>query len=771
MESLMTILVVVLSCLALVLNVLWLPLLVRRRLWRGAPAFLLIFLAGAACSIGVTFFSSSSYLFLQPTSTLLGSAIGVFGGLVATGIAAAIGEGIETLFRWLDDRDHHHHHHNRAEWLEREEGGGAVARSAVREFAAPAFGLAAQGAIMLAPALGGAGYAALTFIAGAVQYLSGSGAIAPPVYNARAVPNAGAPDALLDRAATQLFFNIGPASPQNMIGSPELSPRLSKELDREKYTELTVTMTCYVCDNTLPQTKFIRYSREAGESTAAQFAILPDREVAQARNASSISFSVRSKGVEFDFLNVPVRIQRPGETANARKRGCPVSLADPGERPDLIIQLANDPRSGLKVGFDVNDATLAQRLAKYELKEDGSARLFDTRAITPDAVTAGAGKVYESLKKLVKPDALTEQQRPDVTALAPAAQQSFDENSERQAVWELHQFGIYMYDKLFLTENLELPGILKIIEKYGSERSANGKNLRVLIYTNAIYLPWQLLHAEGKPDADEFWGNKYILGVIPADPKRGCGPLPGLMRRPEKDEVLYAHYWQEVSRPRADGKSENVPTKVSLMGERLGTVLGEAFPNGVNVVNRKDTFKTRLKGDRKHLQVLWTFIHGHSGQVAGEVKTPDGTRPINLQEIAGQRLDFSQAEFIAAHEIDMETIQKEEDPRFFVDQPFVFLNGCETGTEGTRGTTESSLPGVFISRGARGVVATEAPVWDDFGYNFGETFLQKLTAGNMDAGQAMLATRREYLREYNNPLGLLYSYYGNAAARFPAPGK
>jgi hypothetical protein len=770
MESLMTIFVGVLVCFAVAANFLWLPALLRREIW-SFRFVALIFLAGAVAALGAAWLLRDSSYLLEPLTPLLWIAVAVIGGVVATGFGAAVATGVEALRRWLDRGVHHHHHHQRElEWLESEGAGGILAQLPTRNIIAPVL-IAAPAVTFVAPLLGTAGVTALAIVSGAVNYLKP--AVVPPVYNARAEPNAGAPDALLDRVATQLFFNIGPASAQNMIGSPELSERLSKELGREKYTDLAVTMTCYVCEDTLPQTKSIRYSQEARESTAARFAILPDREMAQASKASSISFSIRRKGVEFDFLNVPVKIQQPVETASARKPGCPVSLNDPGERPDLVIELGRDNRSGLKVGFEVNDGKLAQRLADYRLKEGDGARLFDTRAVTADAVTAGAGKVYESLKKLVKPDALTEQQRPDVTALAPVAQQSFDENSELQAVRELYRFGSYMYDKLFLTDDRELPGILEIIEQYGSERSANGQNLRILIYTNAIYLPWQLLHTvesdDSKPDAGEFWGNKYILGVIPADKGRGCGPLPGPMRQPKKDEVLYAHYWQEVPRPKADGKSENVPSKVSLMGERLGTVLGEAFPNGVNVVNRKDTFKTRLKGDRKHLQVLWTFIHGHSGQVAGEVKTPDGTVPVNVQEIAGQRLDFSQAEFIAVHEIDMETIAK--DPPFFVDRPFVFLNGCETGTEGTRGTTELSLPGVFISRGARGVVATEAPVWDDFGYNFGETFLQKLVAGDMDAGQAMLATRREYLHDYNNPLGLLYSYYGNAAARFPASGK
>jgi hypothetical protein len=62
-------------------------------------------------------------------------------------------------------------------------------------------------------------------------------------------------------------------------------------------------------------------------------------------------------------------------------------------------------------------------------------------------------------------------------------------------------------------------------------------------------------------------------------------------------------------------------------------------------------------------------------------------------------------------------------------------------------------------------VATEAIIWDSFAYSFGEAFLHNIALGTMDAGEAMLAARRQFMSESNNPLGLLYSYYGNASVR------
>jgi hypothetical protein len=718
-------------------------------------------LSGAVSAVAFALFAQTDpYFFREETGSFLWISVAAAGALIATGFAAALTEGLDFLRRRLHDRE------REASRTWRHDGG--AVRVPHRDSFAYALNIAVPVVIGLGPTVGTVAVTALAFVSGTVDYLN-LGAAARPVYNARAEPNAGAPDALLNGVPTRLFFNIGPLSARNLIGSPALSQRLSKELNREENVDLSVTMTCYVCTNMLPQTRTIRYGSARQRSTVAEFAIVADREVAAGRKASTISFSIRRRGVELDFLNVPIQIfLEPAKLAVPVRPGCPQSFEDPGERPDLVVHLARDSRSGLKLGFEVNDSTLAQRLASFRLTDqDGGPALFNTKVMTPEAVTVGAGKVYEGLRELVKPEPLTREQRPDVTPLPERAQLSFDADSEQKAIRALSMFGTSMYDKLFLSEDLALRGILEIVEKYGSERHQSGKNLRVLIYTSAIYLPWQLLirPSGSAPNVDEFWGHKYILGVIPADKQRSCGGLPGEMRRPGKDDVLYAHYWQEGERKDLDGKSRKVPDQVSLFGERFATVLGEAFPAGINTVHEKDKFITGLKDHRRHLQILWTYSHGHSGQVVGGLMTPDGTVPVTAQDVAGQRLDFSQSEFVAANEIDQETIQI-EDLRFFVDRPFVFLNGCETGTEGGRGTTELSLPGIFIARGARGVVATEAPIWDAFGYNFAETFLQKLASGELDAGEAMLATRREFVRDSNNPLGLLYSYYGNAAARF-----
>jgi CHAT domain len=346
-------------------------------------------------------------------------------------------------------------------------------------------------------------------------------------------------------------------------------------------------------------------------------------------------------------------------------------------------------------------------------------------------------------------------QFPDVGLLDPRAQYLFDFESQKSALQTLYSLGINMYDTLFYSGDDELSEILRALETYGNEKT----DLRILIYSDATYLPWQLLHAkqadDEPPESSQFWGNKYIIGVIPIDSDRDCGRLPGEMLISSERAVLYVHYWQMnpedqtqlIQAPSVGGASSSRDT-VSRLGEMFGQLVTKSFV-GAQVVRNRSDFTSRVKADHRDIGILWSFTHGRSS------------------EKGDQWLDFSESDSISAYDIKTATIAATKPP-YFASRPFVFLNGCETGTQGARGTTDYSLPGIFLIRGARGVVATEAPVWDTFATTLG-LFFWKSSAG-MDAGYAMLQLRREFLMHGQNPLGLLYSYCGTKAmARHGTP--
>jgi hypothetical protein len=100
--------------------------------------------------------------------------------------------------------------------------------------------------------------------------------------------------------------------------------------------------------------------------------------------------------------------------------------------------------------------------------------------------------------------------------------------------------------------------------------------------------------------------------------------------------------------------------------------------------------------------------------------------------------------------------------------PLVFLNACGTGQQGVN-AEPPGFPDKWIStRGAMAVIATLCPVPDLFAYAFARKFYNTLFNFKPDPkapvrerylAEALLETRRYFMDEYRNPLGLAYVLY------------
>jgi hypothetical protein len=101
-------------------------------------------------------------------------------------------------------------------------------------------------------------------------------------------------------------------------------------------------------------------------------------------------------------------------------------------------------------------------------------------------------------------------------------------------------------------------------------------------------------------------------------------------------------------------------------------------------------------------------------------------------------------------------------------QPLVFLNTCESGTGGLVPTTNNNFVGTFLRNGASSVIATESAVWVGFAHDFAADVIDAVFSGHAVAS-AVQQARVKHLAERGNPLGLIYSLYGNPSARFAVP--
>lgn len=98
------------------------------------------------------------------------------------------------------------------------------------------------------------------------------------------------------------------------------------------------------------------------------------------------------------------------------------------------------------------------------------------------------------------------------------------------------------------------------------------------------------------------------------------------------------------------------------------------------------------------------------------------------------------------------------DPRWR-ERSIILMNACGSST--TSPLTAASFPRWFLAYGHRAFIGTEARVPDDVAHGFSTAFYGRLLERRRPLGEAILAARRDLLRDYRNPLGLLYVVYGD----------
>jgi len=96
--------------------------------------------------------------------------------------------------------------------------------------------------------------------------------------------------------------------------------------------------------------------------------------------------------------------------------------------------------------------------------------------------------------------------------------------------------------------------------------------------------------------------------------------------------------------------------------------------------------------------------------------------------------------------------------RKVVPLPLVFLNACHTAAH--RLDEPTHWASVFLTAGYRGFIGTETGMPDGFAAEFAKLFYTALLEG-LTAGEALQYAKWRMLERRRNPLGLLYTFYGN----------
>jgi hypothetical protein len=98
----------------------------------------------------------------------------------------------------------------------------------------------------------------------------------------------------------------------------------------------------------------------------------------------------------------------------------------------------------------------------------------------------------------------------------------------------------------------------------------------------------------------------------------------------------------------------------------------------------------------------------------------------------------------------------------------VFLNAC--GSAHLDPADPASFPELFLEDGFDflGVIGTEATIPEQFAREFAKRFYHCLFKG-YDIGHALLTSRWQMLRQYGNPLGILYTLYAEPELHIRPP--
>ena len=289
-------------------------------------------------------------------------------------------------------------------------------------------------------------------------------------------------------------------------------------------------------------------------------------------------------------------------------------------------------------------------------------------------------------------------------------------------------------------------------------------------------IPWGLLYPDpvreaSEVDARKFWGCRYRLEVLtpqlaenaqtPPAPRNAVRIVGGTynFRVPVDDGTVIevtAEHRKALTAWNNNGGRWSVDLREQADQNSLATLLND--------------------GD-----VVYMFCHGHTA------KTPDDTSDW-VARFKDQMAKLSSD--IKAKYGDLLKLEKEgyqpSDPNIgdswlqwnssllplrllsqwslkLPRKPLVILNMCESAQ--VLPTLQAGFIPFFSQLGARGVLGTECPMLAPFAAAFGQKLLEKLAAGEK-IGDILPALRLHFIEEERNPLGLAYTYYGDADVSF-----
>jgi len=565
-------------------------------------------------------------------------------------------------------------------------------------------------------------------------------------YNAKLDNNDANPRTVSDGHPVAVDFFIGGDDPRNIVDEPKLSREARDYIQQrasDRYVPFTVSLVCLACENQSQQTKDITFIATEGRSDVARWIITPSASRAK-DGIGELKFIIMYKGGILDVRRARVYFGKVSSVAAAAAASgyCPQNMNLP--RGSDVVILADLEGEAVVMRVDVHDDNLANQLAS--LTRSGSSLIkYQTSLRTEND---RQGLLLDTVKQFAK---LNE------APLSTYGLKLTDPQS-KEVNDVLLDVGSNLYSRLISKRGGNLREIFRTIEAYGTRRAREGKPLRIAILTTGkTDIPWQLLHdPNADPGPAEFWGNKYILFNYPILNDTCELPSTDIVASPD-NKVVYIQFREPADKA------------VSNLSEQYGSYLSkQSGPTGFygsiySGAKSPADLRGYIAKNSRDIVMIAAFTHGQGAPII----VSDQNRGGEIVELSatGPALKFSNNELLRSHTISDWARGYGVDNYYFAGWPIVFLDGCSTGTVGGVASPNGDpFQYVFLENGARAVIVTEAPILSDLGSDFGKLFFKKLMAGDTIAA-AIFSARKSELLLNNNPLGLLYTLYGNGSTR------
>jgi len=287
-----------------------------------------------------------------------------------------------------------------------------------------------------------------------------------------------------------------------------------------------------------------------------------------------------------------------------------------------------------------------------------------------------------------------------------------------------------------------------------------GSVVQVILAANArsFVFPWALLHdgsTGGNGKHANFWGMQYVIEQK-LESTTIAGELPLSRDPPALSVMLYK-------------RVKETALQINLISEMRARSGEKIF--GAGPVESADRLKKLLADS--DAAVLYFFCHGYTPfPVEGWM---DAFRR-RLSQLAASDESFKSIEkaFSAPTfdqkeawiELTKSTVTLRELERETINlrgRPMVILNMCHSAQILPKLT--NSFVDFFLRKRARSVLGTECPVPPVFASAFAHELIPQLLSG-IDIGQALLESRRSLAESHGNPLGLAYTLWGAAGAKY-----